>query len=253
MKKSVWILILVLIGFIYPAKANVLLPQVRSLPEALFSADGKYTLIQTQDSIENQALPVWTLYLNVSNNVLSEIIPIGDTMYFISKEVKGNHYPSLKTEFGTLQAYRVVNSMSKSEFLNQYQLNIQPLAYEQNLETKIDTAVVKVVQAPFADTIQQHQYQVNYLLNASLLMTDSAQSNLDSSVFVVKDEAEKEKNTRLYFDPQSQFYWIQSSIYSEQITFTQKKINKDTVIFSDLQKQLKQSRKFGRLFISTQI
>lgn len=253
MKKCTWIFILVLIGFICPAKANVLLPQVRSLPEALFSTDGKYTLVQTQDSIENQALPVWTLYLNISNNILSEIIPIGDTVYFVSNEVKGNYYPSLKTEFGILKAYRVVNRMSKIEFIKQYQLNIKPLAYEQKLETKIDTSVVKIVQAPFTDTIQQNKYLVNYFFNASLLMTDTAQSNLDSSVCVVRNEAEKGDNTRLYFDPQSKYYWIQSSIYSEQITFTQKKINKDTVILSNLQKQLQQRRKFGRLLVPTQI
>lgn len=217
------------------------------LPEALFSTDGRYSLIHTYDSLNMVSVDAWSLYLNHSNEELSIIIPENDSVFFVSYTIDRNYFPYYVTESGDTLACKIVNMMSKNEFLEQYNLKIEPLELARKIKYQVDTFHFKKVEPPYTDSIDHYRFVYTFLIDTHLLLRDTVVTNLDSTVYVVARHPNPFEISRLFYDPGSNYYWISSAIYSENLGFKETLVMTDTVIVAEHRTGIAHRTRFGRV------
>lgn len=220
------------------------------LPEALFSNDGKYALIQNYDTLNECKVAAWSLYLNETGEELSIIIPKNDTAFFVSYFIERNYYPYFQTSEGCILNCRIVNLIPIASFLAQYDLTVKPLELAYKINVDIDTFKVKNVSPPFTDTLIETKFCFSYFLDTHLLMLDTIQTNLDSTMQIVKEGADRMERLRLYYSPKTNNYWFQSAVYNENFSFKQVNMYQDTIILTNLTKEVSNDKKFGKLIFS---
>lgn len=218
-----------------------------ALPEALFSNDGKYSLVYTYDSLNHYRVDAWTLYLNATNEELSIIIPKDDSVYFVSYVIDRNYFPYFVTDSGDTLSCKVVNILDKESFVSQYQLYVRPLELARKIRYQIDTTWYSVVQLPYTDSILEYKFLVNFMIDTHHLMLDSVMTNLDSTVYVVKEYEDPFEQLKFYYSPGTNYYWMRSAIYSEKLRFKEQQYYTDTVIVSEFHRGISHQIKFGKL------
>lgn len=236
-----YVMLIFLLSLGFSSKASL------QLPEALFSTDGKYSLIYSYDSLNMVPVDAWSLYLNTTNEELAIIIPRNDSVYFVSYIIDRVYFPYYVTEQGDTLKCKVVNMMPLKRFLEQYQFTVTPLELARKIKFQIDTFKYKTVQAPYPDSIDQYRFTFSFYIDTFLLHRDTITTNLDSTVYVAMEYPNPFEQSRLYYDPRTNFYWLRSSIYSESLGFKEERIMTDTVIVSDYKAGLTQKSSFGRL------
>lgn len=219
----------------------------KKLPEALFSTDGRYSLIHTYDSLNLVPIDAWSLYLNHTNEELSIIIPENDSVFFVSYTIDRNYFPYYATEKGDTLACKIVNMMAKNDFLDQYGLRIEPLELARKIKYRLDTFQFKKVEPPYSDSINHYQFVYTFLIDTHILLRDTIITNLDSTVYVVSKHPNPFEQARLFYDPGTNFYWINSAVYSENLGFKETLVMTDTVIMAEHKVGIAHRMRFGRL------
>lgn len=234
--------------FLLNAKAQIK-PSNLDLPEALFSMNGKYSLIWNYDTLNDCKVAAWSLYLNGTGEELAIIIPKNDTAFFVSYRIERNYYPYFTTLEGCELKCRIVNQMPMEQFFQQYELTNKPLELSRKLKLDVDTAKIKNVRPPFKDSLDETRFYYTFFLDTHMIFSDSLISNVDSSVSFLINGTDPMETIRLYYSPLTNYYWFQSAVYHEEIDFRQEFLYQDTIIFTDLNQNIQSKKKFGNIQI----
>lgn len=190
--------------------------QKNTLPDALFSKDGKYALISSKSN-------EWHLFSNNDNKIREAFIMQNDSFVAYDYDTTDNKSPYRKENI-----LAIYDESRMKSYLDGYKLHIAPLDVTGQLRVTVDTLKIgREKLSYYSDSVSVHKYiflfsfyYQNKLLDRDTIVANSEAGGIDGaypddSTYVYYDNKSVgySFNTKLYFDSVSNFYWLCSGIF----------------------------------------